>query len=66
MEQLELAIQFLKRRAVSAKELNNDLLKSFNAVVPVSEVEAILQMVKAGEFQNFYTKQKEQGHPDFI
>ena len=64
MEQLELAIQYLKRRAVSTEKVNNKLMKQLIAVLPISEVEAVLEMVKNGEFLNFYNKMKEQGHKD--
>lgn len=64
MEQLELAIQYLKRRAVSTEKVNNKLMKQFIAVLPISEVEAVLEMVKSGEFINFYNKMKGQGHKD--
>lgn len=56
MEQLELAIQYLKQRAVSTENVNNKLMKQFVAVVPISEVEAVLDMVKSGEFLMFYNK----------
>lgn len=47
---LELAIQYLNRRAV----------------LSIRDVEAVLEMIKSGEFLNFYNKMKEEGHPDFI
>jgi hypothetical protein len=64
MKEIELAVQYLKRRAVSAEKVNNKLMKQFIAVLPVSEVEAVLGMVKSGEFLRFYNDMKEKGHPD--
>lgn len=66
MEQFELAIQFLRRRAVSTQKVNKKLMRQFIAVLPISEVDAVLEMVKSGEFQDFYNKQKRQRHPDFL
>ena len=63
---LELSIQFLKRRAVSTKKVDKKLMKQFIAVLPISEVEAVLEMVVSGEFLDFYKKQKQQRHPGFI
>lgn len=60
MEQLELAIQYLKNRAVSTEEVDNELMKQFIKVLPVSEVEAVLEMVKQGTFSDFYYKIKEE------
>lgn len=64
MEELELAIQYLKRRSVSTEKVNNKLMKQFIAVLPVSEVESVLEMVKCGEFFSFYKKMKKMGDKD--
>lgn len=66
MEQLELAIKYLKKRAVSTERVNNKLMKQFISVIPASEVESVLEMVKSGEFLNFYNDMKEKGHPHFV
>lgn len=61
LDQLELAIQFLKRRAISTEKVNITLIKQLIAVLSISEVEAVLGMVQSGDFLNFYNKMKEQG-----
>ena len=66
MKELELAIQYLKNRAVSTEEVDNELMKQFIKVLPVSEVEAVLEMVKQGTFSDFYYKMKEEGHHHFV
>lgn len=65
-EQLKLAIQYLRRRAVSTEEVNDELLKQCNKVIPIFEVESVLEMVQNGQFTNFYNRMKEQGHTDFV
>ena len=65
MEQLDLAVQFLKKRAVKTKKGNITLIKQFNEVLPLFEVEAVLEMVKKGEFLNFSNEMKKIRHPDF-
>lgn len=65
-EQLELAINLLKRRAISTEKVNNKLLKQCTKVISLSDVEAILGMVKNDEFLSFYEKMKSDGHPHYI
>jgi hypothetical protein len=66
MEELELAIEYLKRRSVETKNVNNVLIRNFGKVVSASEVEAVLNMVQHGEFTRWYETMKKEGHPDFI
>lgn len=65
-KQLESAIQLLKRRAIDADYLSTKAVRiQHKAFIPVSDVENILQMVLNGEYESFYEKQKEAGHPAF-
>jgi SOS response regulatory protein OraA/RecX len=66
MEELELAIKYLQKRAVSTKNVNDDLMKRFITVLPLSEVEAVLEMVQKKEFLTFYNEMKEMGHPHCV
>jgi SOS response regulatory protein OraA/RecX len=66
MEELELAIKYLQKRAVSTKNVNDDLMKRFITVLPLSEVEAVLKMVQKKEFLTFYNEMKKKGHPDCV
>lgn len=64
METLELAINFLKKRAIETKHLETKMARQqLISVLPASEVEAVLSMVLSGEFIEFYNKQKEAGNP---
>jgi phage host-nuclease inhibitor protein Gam len=66
MEELELAIRFLKRRAVLAEKIDNKVMRQWGPVLSLSEVEAVLEMVNKNEFIKFYNRIKEQGHRDCI
>ena len=66
MEQLDLAIQYLKNRAVSTRKVKNKLIKQYIKVLPLGEVESVLDMVKTGEFINFYNRMKELGLKECI
>ncbi len=64
METLQLAIEFLKKRAMDTKHLETKMARQqLISVIPTSEVEAVLSMVVSGEFEEFYNKQKEAGNP---
>lgn len=65
MEELKLAIKYLNKRAVSTVPLNKRRMKEYGKVVPLSEVNAILEMVKDSEFTDLYNLMSKQGHPDF-
>lgn len=66
-DQLKKAKQLLVRRAISADDLRTEAVRKHHiALIPVSDVENILQMVLTGEFEAFYQKQKEVGHPHYI
>ena len=62
---LDLAIQFLKKRAVSPEKVKGMRMNQYQEVLPISELVSVLEMVKSGDFLNFYNKMKQQGHPDF-
>jgi hypothetical protein len=66
MSQLNLAIQYLNKRAVSTIPCNKKLMNQFTKVLPASEVNAVLLMVEKGEFSDFYETMKSKSHPDFI
>lgn len=66
MEQLQLAIRYLDKRAISTTHINNKLMKQFVKVLRASEVDAVLKMVVKGEFKDFYNEMAEKHHPDFI
>ena len=63
MTELELAIEYLKRRSVSV--VGNKKLEHLISVNTASEVQTVLLMVKKGEFKDWYKKMKKQGHRDF-
>ena len=53
-KQIENAIDYLKSRAISTKEIKgSEHIKSLIEVVPVFEVVSILKMIKAGELDAF-------------
>ncbi len=55
MKQLELAIEFLNKRAISSKSFNSKIMQCQHPkVLCVSEVKVILSMVISGEFEEFY------------
>lgn len=63
--ELELAIRYFKKRTVSTLEVNNKFMRQLVSVISAREVEAVLEMVKNGEFSTYYNKMKEQGHPAY-
>ena len=65
MGEIELAIKYLTKRAVSTNPLNKRRMKEYGKVVPLSEVNAVLEMVKDNEFTDLYNLMSKQGHPDF-
>ena len=56
MSELQLAIEYLKARAVSTKGVK--LFNHWIAVLPVSEVNSFLEMVEKNEFKAWYDKSK--------
>ncbi len=66
MEELQLAIDFLKRRALSTENLKDDNLKCYVAILSINEVVGTLERVKDGTFLNWYNEMKKHGHPTFI
>ena len=46
MEELKLAVKYLNKRAVSTTPLNKRRMKEYGKVVPLSEVNAVLEMVQ--------------------
>ena len=56
MEELQLAIDYLKSRAIPSDKVNKQLLMQFCDVLPLSEVMAVLAMVQSGEFKDFIKK----------
>ena len=65
MEELKLAVKYLNKRAVSTNPLNKRRMKEYGKVVPLSEVNAVLEMVQNSEFKDFHKYMAEHGHPDF-
>lgn len=58
MSELDLAIEYLKKRAISTEK--NKELKHLTAVNPTFEVQAVLDMVKKGTFVSWYNQMKEE------
>jgi hypothetical protein len=63
MSELELAIEYLKKRAISTEKVKK--LQHLIAVNPTHEVEAVLEMVKNGEFKTWYDKMKTENNDVF-
>jgi len=66
MTELELAIEWLKRRSIKSKKLSKKVLLEFNEVIPTNDVISILEMLKEGSFIDFLKIMKEQMHPSEI
>lgn len=60
MTELELAIEWLKRRSRNAEKLSKRALLECIEVIPTNDVIAILEMMKAGSFIEFMKIMKEQ------
>ena len=54
MEELKLAVKYLNKRAVNTAPLNKRRMKEYGKVVPLSEVNAVLEMVQNSEFKDFH------------
>jgi len=60
MDQFILAAEYLRLRKVPLEKLNPEFLKvaCHEGIIPFHEVEAVLAMVEAGEFEHFYNQWK--------
>jgi NAD-dependent DNA ligase len=60
MNQIELAIKYLKKRAIPAEKVNKQLLYQFHEIISIIEVTSILEMLNTGEFEKWYNEIKKQ------
>lgn len=63
-QDIEMAVNLFKKRSVKVVD-NESLLKSMRNVLMTGDVIAILKMIQAGKFQEWYASIKKHGHPDF-
>ena len=53
-EELALAIEFFKSRAMQAHESDSEQIRNVVFVVPLYEVTAALKLLKQGKFSSYY------------
>lgn len=63
-QDIEMVVNLFKKRSVKVVD-NESLLKSMRNVLMTGDVIAILKMIQAGKFQEWYISCKKHGHPDF-
>lgn len=63
-QDIEMVVNLFKKRSVQVVG-NESLLKSMRDVLMTGDVIAMLGMIQAGKFQEWYQSCKKLGHPDF-
>jgi len=59
--ELEMAINFLKSRAISTEKIKNPTMNRLISVIAISEVEIVLEMVQQGKFSSYLNELQEKG-----
>jgi len=59
--ELEMAINFLKSRAISTEKIKNPTMNRLVSVIAISEVETVLEMVQQGNFSQYLNELHEKG-----